>query len=159
MCSGAPGRKGHMSLEYGSPKYSSNPCRVGRNCWGAAQVPLSEDGRRIANLLEHFRNRNFPRVDPDFHRGAESTVDADAVRIGSRQEGGPRGRAGRLRNVEIGESHALPGHPVEVGSLETSGPVDAHITIPLVIRENDDDIGRRFYRGLIARGTSQHQQK
>ena len=126
---------------------------------GAAQVPLAEYCCRIANVLEHLRNRNFPRVDADLHRGAECSVDPDSVRIGSRQEGGPRSRAGRLRNVEIGESHALPGHPVEVGSLETPGPVHAHITIPLVIREDDDDIGRRFYRGLTARGTSQHQQK
>ena len=44
---------GHMSFEYGRPKYSSKPCRVGRNCGVVAEVPLAEDRRGVALRLEH----------------------------------------------------------------------------------------------------------
>src|SRR4051794_41236559 len=40
----AVGCFGHMSFEYGRPKYSSNPCRVGRNGGGGAGGHLPEKG-------------------------------------------------------------------------------------------------------------------
>ena len=75
------GCRGHMSFEYGRPKYSSKPCCSGQELRVMAEVPLAVDGRGVAALLEHLGDRHFVRIDAVRRRVVQRPLDADAIRV------------------------------------------------------------------------------
>ena len=85
-------------------------------------MPFAEDRGGIAARLEQVRERDLVGVQAGLRARPERALDADAVRVASRQQRCARRRAHRLRNVEIGEAHALAGEPVEVRRRTTLLP-------------------------------------
>ena len=83
--------------------------------------------------------------------GPEGAVDADPVGIAAGEQGRARGRTDRLGDMEIGEPPPFAGEPVEVRRLETLGAEAADVAISLIVREDDDDIGRPVRGGKRGR--------
>ena len=103
-----------------------------------AEVPLSEDPGPIARLLELLGQG----------RGAkgQSLALEDGVRdavlefMSTSQQSAPRRGTGR-GDLEIREADALRVQLVEVRGLEHGVTVRADIAVPLVIREDEQDVG------------------
>lgn len=82
--------------------------------------------------------------------GAEGALNADAVGIAAREQGGATSAANGLGGIEVGETAALTGHALKVGCLERASE-RSDVGIAEVIGEDDDDIGGRG-RGLFGFG-------
>ena len=65
-----------------------------------AEVPLAEDGGRVALRLEHFGDRHLVVVDADLGVRPERPLDADAIRVAAGQERRARRGADRLGRVK-----------------------------------------------------------
>lgn len=82
--------------------------------------------------------------------GAERALNADAVGIAAREQGGATGAANGLGGIEIGETAALAGHALKMGCLERASE-RSDVGVAKIVGENDDDIGARG-RGLLGLG-------
>ena len=70
-------------------------------------------------------------------------MDADPVGITAGEQGRPRCRADRLGHVKVGEPPSLPGRAGrDWASRKPLAPKAADVAVSLVVREDDDDIGR-----------------
>ena len=78
----------------------------------------------------------------------EGPEDADAVGVAAGQQGGPRGGADRLGDVEVGEAHALA-WPCGRGSASSIalGAEAAEVAVAQVVGEDEDDVGRPIRGG------------
>ena len=76
----------------------------GEELLGVAQVPLAENGRGVAALLDQLRQGHFIAADADFGAGPQRAVNADAVRVAAGQQPRARGRANRLGHMEVAEN-------------------------------------------------------
>ena len=45
------------------------------------------------------------------------------------------------RNLSIGETHAFPGHPVDITELDGLASVAPQVVVPHVVHHDEDDIG------------------
>ena len=79
------------------------------------EVPFAEDSGAVADVAQHFRDRDFGRS----HQGAAKVgVDyAGAIVVAPGHQRGPGRRADR-RNVESRHLDALGGQPIEVRGVE-----------------------------------------
>ena len=71
-----------------------------------------------------------------------------------------RGEAARRRangrgGIEIGKAHAIGGKSVEIGCYQVGGSEGAKISVPLIIRQYQDDIG---WRTAKTQGTRQQEE-
>ena len=116
------------------------------------EVPLAVDRGRVAAALQHLGERRLAFGDADLRSGEERSQDADAVRVGAGEQRRARGRADGLRDVEVGEAHALGGQPVDVRRSDARRAVDADVAVPEVVRVDEDDV-RRARRVRLGAGS------
>lgn len=76
------------------------------------------------------------------------THDAGAMRMTSRQQGRPRRRTLRRRGERVREEHTLAREPVHRRRANVGGPRRAERVGPLLIRQEDDDVGPRGRRAV-----------
>ena len=112
----------------------------GKELAAVAQMPLSEERRGVALLLEELGNQHLVVVNAVLRSGTRGSQHADPVRIASGEQPGSRGPADGLGNIPVREVHAFFGHAVEVGCLELGGSVDPDVLPALVIGHDDDDV-------------------
>jgi hypothetical protein len=105
-------------------------------------VPLAEDGGGVAKGFDQLGQDRLVGVDAVAGTVVGGTVQPDAVRITSGEQGGPGRSADRLGHIEVREADTLGGHAVQVRGLEALGTVAAHIPISLVVGEDQDDVGK-----------------
>src|SRR5688572_3564312 len=122
-----------------------------------AEVPLAEARRRVAAFFEHLRQQPFIGMQSIAAGVVESALQADAVRITAREQRCARRRADRLRNIEAGEARPFRRHPVEMRRLEPARALAAHVRIPHVIRDDENDIRQAL--GGVERGQRSQQQR
>ena len=58
-----------------------------------------------------------------------------------RHEGASGGSPNGIAGITIGETHAFPGHPVDIGSLDGLASVAPQVVVPHVVHHDEDDIG------------------
>ena len=75
----------------------------------------------------------------------------------SRHDAGPGWRADRAGGIRIGESHTLPGQPVDIRCFVESAAIAAELIPAEVIGKNQDDI-RVDGRGLSMDGEGEDQE-
>ncbi len=92
--------------------------------------------------FKNFGEGRLVVANPNPGFGTKCAMNADTVGIAARQQGRARGRADRLGHVEIREPPPLPGEPVEIGRVESLGTEATDIGVTLIVRENDEDVGR-----------------
>ena len=64
----------------------------------------------------------------------------ETIGITPGQQGGPRCSAHRLSHMKVGETHSLCGQTVEIRGHHMGASITAEISVPLIIREDDDHI-------------------
>src|SRR5262249_33779156 len=78
--------------------------------------------------------------DADLAGRVECPFQADAIGVAAGQQRGPRGTADGLRDVEVGEAHAVASHLVENRRAEVLRSVAAQVAVALVVSEDEDDV-------------------
>ena len=120
-----------------------------------AEMPLADEAGRVSDFLQHFGNEHFVgtnaerRIRPQhaawrdgaIGAGRDDVVHADAHRVATGHERGPRRGAGGRRGMEVGEPHPLLGHAVEVRRVHVDGAEAGEVGIAHVIGEDDNDVG------------------
>ena len=107
-----------------------------------AQVPLADAGRPVAVGLHALGDGLL--------FGREARPARIAGQAGARGElpghqAGARGGA-HGRGVELREAHAARGQRIHVGRTKVGRPVAVHVQRTVVVRVDDDDVGRRCLR-------------
>ncbi len=107
-----------------------------------AEMPFPDHGRDVASHLQETGDRQ--RVGGQRLRAlvGDRGVDVESARVAARKDSRTGRRAGGV-NVMPLEANAIPGEFVEVGRLDL-GVVVADVAPAEVVRNDDDDIGRRF---------------
>jgi hypothetical protein len=115
-----------------------------------AQVPFSENRRRISPGFADAREVELFWVEANFRVGPQCALDADAdvVTAGEQRRAG-RGANG-LGDVEIGELDSLLREAVDVGRGRALGAVAGEVAVAHVVDEHDDDVGRT----IVSRGAA-----
>ena len=111
-----------------------------------SKMPLAIDRCGITALLQHFGDRHLVRVDAVLRRVVQRALNSHAVRVRAGQQGGTRSRAHCLRHVEVGQSDAFGGHPIEVGRVRAGRARDraerADVGVAQVVGVHDDEVGQ-----------------
>jgi hypothetical protein len=89
-----------------------------------AEVPLADDGRLVAGLLQQLGEGLLGSV--ELISVAEEAVQ---VAVLARLDDRPAGPADRVGDVAVVETHALFGEPVEVGRLVELQPIGRHFLV------------------------------
>ena len=123
---------------------------------GVAEMPLADDGRLVAGLLEALRHEPLGGVEA-VTRGAgdDDRLQAVAERIAPGHQRRARGRAHGL-HVELRELRAARGERVEVRRLDVRAAVEADILPAEIVGDDVDDVG--FVR-RVSGDTGQGQRK
>ena len=122
---------------------------------GPAQMPLADRGRGVALVAEHLPNRDLFLCQPRHLRREEDVRNTRPHGIPPRQQGGTRGTAERCGRVEVGESQALGGHPIQVRGPDRRRAVDAKVAVTEVVGEDQDEV--RLFRSVGAERGSKEQ--
>ena len=77
-------------------------------------MPLAEHCRGVALLGKQLRQQFFIGIDAGGAGVIQGTFQADSVGIAAAHQGGSRGGADGLHNIEISEPGALVNEPVDV---------------------------------------------
>ena len=117
---------------------------------GLGQAPLADNAGGVAGPIQLLRHGDVPR--PEIHgdpglgpagiapHGCPAVVLAgEQAAAGGHADGGP--------GIMLGKDHSLRGHPVERGGPDLVLPVEADVPVAKVIREDEDDVGRRGLPG------------
>ena len=117
-----------------------------------AQVPLAEDGRLVARIAQHLRQRD--RVERHPLALEDRVSDPVAHRVPPRHHRRPRGRACRADQEPV-EPQARVVQPVQIRGSEPWVPVASDLAITLVVRHHQEDVRtrpsqRRFGRGVVS---------
>ena len=123
-----------------------------------AEVPLADDGRRVAGLLQGLRQRALLQRQAVL-RPRPDHADLQPVphRIAARHQGGPRRGADRL-HVELLEPRARRRELVEVRRLDLLAAVEADVGIAQVVGQDEDDVRFALLRtGRIEKGRCDEQ--
>ena len=126
----------------GQPEVFIKPVMERQEARMMSEMPLAGDAGRVPSLLEQLGHRRLAVGDAVLGAGAERAVDADPVGVAAGQQRRARGRANRLRDVEVGEPPPFARQAVEVRRHETLRSKTADVTIALVVSENDHNIGQ-----------------
>ncbi len=120
---------------------------------GITQMPLAEDRGGITALFDKLREGHFIGAYPDLRARSQCAMDADAVGVTARQQGGARGGTYWLGDMEIAKNATLRRELIEVGRFETPGSEHAYIRVALIVCENDHDVrqGPGFGREGVGR--------
>ena len=123
------------------------------------QVPLADAGGGVAACLEQLGDGHLAGVQPDLVPRKQHPEAADAFRVTAGHQCRPAGRADRRRRVEVGESHPLPSHPVDVWCLDVGRAKDTQVLVALVVGKDQDHVGCRLraFRGRGVLAVSQGQ--
>ena len=126
-----------------------------------SQVPLAEDGRRVSLLSAEFSQGHFVGVNAHFGGRSECAGNADPSVIAAGHQTGSRRRADGRRDDEVGETHSIAGHLIEMRCRIVLRAERTNVRVAHVVNEDDDDVGgvgglaaRRLDRG----GSAQHRQ-
>ena len=111
-----------------------------------AEMPLSDQRRRVALLLQKVGDRHFVLVDPDIVVWKEHALQADALRVAPRHQRRARRRADGGRGVEVGELHPLRRELVDVRRLDLGRAVAREIVIADVVTDDVNDVDRLIRR-------------
>ena len=135
------------------------------------QMPFAKMPGRVAGALERFGERLIAGVESRGahgraglgggrrawrHRGCEFGLgqmtrrrgDADATRIQSGQNAGPRGRAERVGRISVSEEHSAPGESLDIRRLVKRGvAVERGITPSEIVGHDEHHIGFGAGRG------------
>ena len=109
------------------------------------EVPLSKLRGSIPLIFEHPGDRDFTRVQPHLRPRPKGAVNADPIRIATRQERRARRRTDRLSDVKICQPDPGGSQCINVGGLQSCRPLASQISITLIIRKNNHHI-RLFTR-------------
>ena len=106
------------------------------------EVPFAERAAHVAGGLQEFGENGFRLRDAA--SAFAGGVDAGALLVTSGEQAGARGRTDVAGDVALGEPDALARQGVEVrrGDFPRVLGIEADIGVSLVVRENDDDVGR-----------------
>ena len=115
-----------------------------------AEVPLADRRRAVAAVAKEFGERRLGGGETVPTRRTERARDADAVGIAAGEQGGTRRRADGLRDVEVGEPHALPSEPIDVRRGRRGAAITARIAVAHVVGEDHDHVGTRRRAGRNA---------
>ena len=113
----------------------------------AFEVPLADDGRLVARLLEQLGHGLLGAVEH-----ASSVVrEAVGVAVLARKHAGTAGTAQRVSHEAVGEAHAVGGNAVEVGRLDVATVVATHHLSRVVVGHDIDNVVG-LDLGLLLRG-------
>ena len=105
------------------------------------KVPLAEDAGRVACPPQEIGQRRGREGQPFPLEDRVRDPRAELMPAGEQRR--PRGRAGGA-GMKLGQPHALPPEPVEVGRLDHWVQVRGNISIALVVGHHVDDVRRRL---------------
>ena len=128
--------------------------RVGAVLGLVAEVPLAEERRGVAGVLQQLRQRAAGGGQPLFRGGgdaAERRLDREALLIAPGDESGPGRAAHRAVGVEVGQLHAVSRQAVDVRRLDVLRPVAADVGVADVVGDDEHHVrprsgGRRLRR-------------
>ena len=114
-------------------------------------MPLAKATGGVAVFPQHFCDSNFTRIKPptvpgkSHHQVSVPAVHADAVGVGSSEQGCPRWGACGIGDVELSELDSLRRHPIQVRCLIDRVAKGTDIAIAHIIDEHEHDVrlGRR----------------
>ena len=122
-----------------------------------AEVPLADDRRLVAGLLEALRHEPFGGVQPVGRDGRnDGGLQAVAEGIAAGHQGRARRRAHRL-DVELRELRAARGQRVDVRRLDVRAAVEADILPAEIVGDDVDDVGFAFTRIRLSACAEEHQ--
>ena len=110
-----------------------------------AAVPLADDPRGVPLGLQHGGDGGLLRVEPDRLSGEEhpsplELAEPDPPRVAAGEHRAAGGRADRRGHVELGEPHALGGHPVQVRGAVERVAVAGQVTPAEVVTVDEDHV-------------------
>ena len=124
------------------------PLIVRQEWFVISQVPFADARRRVAVVLEEFRNRQLVRVNT---RPRISSMDPDMVtdstRVTSGQQASARRAADWSGGVVVGKSRSLLCHRIDPRRLDLGSAITTQIVVTLVIDEDEDDVWRMLGSG------------
>ena len=120
-----------------------------------SQVPLAKATGGVAVLPQHLGEGDLIGVQPAVvagksdHQVSAPAVHANAVGVGSGEQGGPRWGACGIGDIKLSELDSLLCHSIEVRRLVDPVAKGPDIPISHIIDEEDDDV-RSAYLGFCA---------
>ncbi len=119
---------------------------------GLTESPLADEGRAVAGVAKHFRDRHFLRPQRRVAFGERAvSPDPPVAGVHPGHEGGPRRRTHRAAGIVLREPHAFARETIERGRLELGLPVGAQIAIAQIVRLDQQDVRRRLRLRALAR--------
>ena len=120
--------------------------RVGAVLLLVAEMPLAEERRGVAGVLQQLRQRVAGSRQSLFRgRGdaAEGRLDRGALLVPTGHEPGTRRAADRAVGIEVGELHPVLCQAVDVRRLDVLRPVAADVGLADVVGDDEHDVGPR----------------
>ena len=110
-----------------------------------AEMPLTHHEGLVARLPALLGYCDFIRVQTEepvgLSVGIDAHVKARPLRIATSQEGRPGRRTNGGRGMEVGESNAFLGQPVQVRGLDLGGAIAGDVRVTEIIRQEEYDVG------------------
>ena len=106
------------------------------------EVPLADAGGRVALRFEELGDGDLSRVESASILREKHAKVTHPTRVATSQEGRTRRGADRGAGIEVREAHPFLRHLVDVGRFDFRGSETAEVLVALVVRHDDDDVGR-----------------
>ena len=116
--------------------------RVRAELWFVAQVPLPDESRSVAVVLQQLGQRVARRGKSLFERGphaAERPLEPYALLVSSGDEGGTSWRAKGSR-IEVRQLYAILREAIDVWRPDIRGSIAADVAVADIVRNNQNDI-------------------
>jgi hypothetical protein len=102
-----------------------------------SEMPLAKDAGRVTGRLEDLCQRDG--VKREAFTLENGVSDAVLEFVPAREERSAGGGTGRT-HMKIGESNAFVMKPIDIGRFENRVPMTRHISVALVVCEDEDDV-------------------
>ena len=105
-------------------------------------MPFAKNCGGVATLFYEFGKSHFVGADADFGARPKRPVDAEAIWITTGKQSATGSRADGLGDMKIAENATLRRETIQIRSDKTFCAEDTDVRIALVVRENDDYVGK-----------------
>jgi hypothetical protein len=134
---------------------------MGQELWTFAEMPFARESGSVALVLKYFGNRQGLWVESFLgadHVSHDPLGPSQTARVGTGEQGHPRGGADGRAGVKTGQSDAFFSEIVQNRSFNLGVAITTKVLIAQIIHHNQHDV-RQFIRGEDGLGDCKNGQK
>ena len=116
-----------------------------------SEMPFADARRGVPLRLEQFSQGQARRRDSSLGVGTMyPDLAAGSSRIASREQSCPRGTTNRSGGIVVGEPDTFARERVDSRRLDFGRPIATEVVVPLIIDEDEDDIGASRFSSSVS---------